>query len=539
MLVSTYDAFVQQTDQSRGLSSEERRDVAIYGLASEVGSVVAAIKKRLLAGGGKATWNVPDQEIIDELGDVIWYCFSLARIANPAKPINIFALDIANLKQELSAENARAIDIARVLPESNRTAFLQAAEAFPRRTREMEFEDYQKLAFLTARTQGRELAQVCLAVLWQLTAQLFRHYLPATELRLNQALSDKPINDVLGEIAWHISALASIFSLKLSDVAAANMAKVSKRWDASITPLHDEEFPLNERFPRRFEIAFVSLGAGRSRMYLDGQRLGDDLTDNAYEEDGYRFHDVMHVALVAKLGWSPVLRSLMGRKRKSLARIDEVEDGARARIVEEAVIKAIHAEGERLAVLRGDGLPGEPLRLFPTRGEIGYGFLKFISTFVSDLEVAKNAFPEWESAIMEGFQIFDQLRRTGGGTIKVDLTARSLSFTPQVFLDLRGRVVGLGSACQPVSGDPSDTTAISGAEQAALKGAVLEALGLAQDVVAMAELAVARNDAGLLSVTASGGVQDAIWARKVVCFKATIARRQGELCATALALSDD
>lgn len=539
MLVSTYDAFVQQTDQSHGLSREERRDIAIYGLASEVGSVVAAIKKRLLAGGGEATWNIPDQEIIDELGDVIWYCFSLARIANPAKPINIFALDISNLKQELSAQNARAMDIARVLPESNRTAFLRAAEAFPRRTRDMEFEDYQKLAFLTARTQGRELAQVCLAVLWQLTAQLFRHYLPATELQLNRALSDKPINDVLGEIAWHISALASIFSLKLSDVAAANMAKVSKRWDASITPLHDEDFPPNERFPRRFEIAFVSLGAGRSRMYLDGRRLGDDLTDNAYEEDGYRFHDVMHVALVAKLGWSPVLRSLMGRKRRSIARIDEVEDGARARIVEEAVIKAIHAEGERLANIRGDGVPGEPLRLFPTCGEIGYGFLKFISTFVADLEVAKNAFPEWESAIMEGFQIFDQLRRTGGGTIKVDLAARSLSFTPQVFLDLRGRVVGLGSACQAVRGNPSDAAAISMAEQAALKGAVVEALGLAQDVRALTDLAVARNDAGLVSVEASGAVQDVIWARKVVCFKATITRRHGELCATALALSDD
>lgn len=539
MLVSTYDAFVQQTDQSHGLSSEERRDIAIYGLASEVGSVVAAIKKRLLAGGGAATWNVPDQEITDELGDVIWYCFSLARIVNPSRPINIFALDISNLKQELSANNARAMDIARVLPESNRTAFLQAAEAFPRRTREMEFEDYQDLAFLTARTQGRELAQVCLAVLWQLTAQLFRHHLPETELQLNRALRDKPINDVLGEIAWHISALASIFGLKLSDVAAANMVKVSKRWDTSITPLHDENFPPNEQFPRTFEIAFVSLGAGRSRMYLDGERLGDDLTDNAYEEDGYRFHDVMHVALVAKLGWSPVLRSLMGRKRRSLPRVDEVEDGARARIVEEAVIKAIHAEGEHLAILRGDGLPGEPLRLFPTRGEIGYGFLKFISTFVADLEVAKNAFPEWEDAIMEGFQIFDKLRRTGGGTITVDLIARSLSFTPRVFLDLRGRVVGLGSACQGVRGDQADRTLVAEAEQAALKRAVLEALGLPNDMDALADLTVARNDAGLVSVEASGAVQDAIWARKVVCFKATVARRQGELCATTLALSDD
>lgn len=534
MLVSTYDAFVQETDQSHGLSASERMDVAIYGLASEVGSVVAAIKKRLLAGGGEASWNVPDQEITDELGDVIWYCFSLAKIANPDRPINIFTRDISNLKRELSAGDARALHLARLLPEQNRTAFLEAAAAFPRRTREMEFEDYQALAFLTARTQGRELAQICLAVLWQLTAQLFRHHLPETELQLNRAVRDQPVNDVLGEIAWHISALASIFGLRLSDVAAANMAKVSKRWDTSKTPLHDEAFPQNERFPRTFQIAFVSLGAGRSRMYIDGRRLGDDLTDNAYQEDGYRFHDVMHIALVAKLGWSPVLRSLMGRKRRSIARVDEVEDGARARIVEEAVIKAIHAEGERLAVLRGDGQPGEPRRLFSTRGEIGYGFLKFISTFVTDLEVAQNAFPEWEGAIMEGFEIYDRLRRTGHGTIEVDLNARSMHFTPEVYLDIRGKVVGLGSASCPVENDMTED-----ADQTALREAVLEAIGCRSDEGTCRQLTVNRNDSGLVSVEASGVVQDAIWARKVVGFKATVARRGLEVHATALALADD
>lgn len=541
MLVSSYDAFVQETDQSYGLSVGERTDIAIYGLASEVGSVVAAIKKRLLAGSGEATWNVPDQEIIEELGDVIWYCFSLAKIANPGKPINIFARDISNLKRELSAGDARAEQIERVLPKQNRTEFLEAASAFPKRTREMEFEDYQKLAFLTARTQGRELARVCLAVLWQLTAQLFRNKLPASELQLNRAIQDQPINDVLGEIAWHISALASIFGLNLSDVAEANVKKIAKRWDKTKTGLHDETFPPTERFPRIFEIAFVSLGAGRSRMYFDGKRLGDDLTDNAYKEDGYRFHDVMHIALVAKLGWSPVLRSLMGRKRKSSPKTDEVEDGARARIVEEALIKAIHAEGERLASLRGGGLSGEPLRLFPTRGEIGFGFLKFISTFVADLEVAKNAFPEWESAIFEGFELFDRLRREGSGTIKVDLNTRSMVFTPDVFLDLKGKVVGLGSACRACeAGQLTDTSSVDECETAAAAGAILEAIGLTStDISGKNDLIITRGDRGLVSVKGSGAVQEAIWARKVVCFRSTVARDGGVIHATALALTDD
>jgi hypothetical protein len=51
-------------------------------------------------------------------------------------------------------------------------------------------------------------------------------------------------------------------------------------------------------------------------MYWSGHRLGDDLTDNARDDDGYRFHDVMHLANVANLGWSPVLRKMMGRRRR-------------------------------------------------------------------------------------------------------------------------------------------------------------------------------------------------------------------------------
>jgi hypothetical protein len=58
MLISDYDRFVQKSDQSASRPVEERIDIAIYGLAAEVGSVVAAIKKRLLAEGGQESWNI-------------------------------------------------------------------------------------------------------------------------------------------------------------------------------------------------------------------------------------------------------------------------------------------------------------------------------------------------------------------------------------------------------------------------------------------------------------------------------------------------
>ncbi len=65
--------------------------------------------------------------------------------------------------------------------------------------------------------------------------------------------------------------------------------------------------------------------------------MGDPLTDNSHVDNGYRFHDVFHLAYAAVLGWSPVTRKLMGRKRKSNANIDEAEDSGRAIVSEEGI----------------------------------------------------------------------------------------------------------------------------------------------------------------------------------------------------------
>lgn len=432
MLVSFYDSFVQRTDQSLSLPLQDQMEIAAYGVVSEIGSVVSAVKKRLLANAGRSAWNIPDADIVEELGDVIWYCFALARQANPDRPVNIFASDIASLKHELRSPGARAERLRGVLDPSKRQLFLAAAEQFPRRTRDLTFDDYQKIAFLTARTTDRVLAEVCLVVLQQLGAELLRRGLPQIERELNTVVADREINSILGEIAWHVAALASLYGLQLDDIAATNIAKVSDRWDRTIkTPLHDTNAPASERFPRCFEVAFVTSAPGRSKMYLNGRQLGDELSDNAYDDDGYRFHDVMHLANVAKLGWSPVLRSLMKRKRKSQPTTDEVEDGARAQIVEEAVIKAIHAEGTRLAIKRDQSVVG-PVRLFPSSAEITFGFLKSIRTLVVDLEVAANRYSEWEAAVIEGYDVFHRLRIAGEGTVKVDLNARSLTFDPAI-----------------------------------------------------------------------------------------------------------
>lgn len=532
MLVSEYDLFVQDTDKTKEKSLSERRDIATFGLAAEIGSVTAAIKKRLLADKAPADWGTPNAEISHELGDVMWYCFALARIANDgSKPVNIFAHNIAKLRREIRGDSKKSARLRDVLGQEKCESFLEAAKAFPKQTRRMRFEDYQNTAFLTARTSEKVLVEVCLTVLSQLTATLFRHGLPDIELELNQAIENRPINDILGEIAWHLSALASSYGLSLEEIAQANMKKVSQRYlRTDPTPLHDSNFPEQERFPRRFEVVVVSTSQSRSRMYLNGKRLGDDLTDNAYEDDGYRFHDVMHFANVAKLGWSPVLRSLMKLKRKSQPRKDEVEDGARAKIVEEAIIKAIHTEGVRLAQLRNPGEQWTKQQLFLNRAEISNHFIEFIRNFVADLEVEKNKSWEWEDAIVDGYAIFHRLRTERQGTITVDLDKRSIEFDSQVCLDLAGKVAGIGSA---IADQPER-------RNLCLKEAIVRSLGLEPDPALLCDVDVTELNGGIVSVKAREKVQQAIWDKRIVSFRTTITTTQdGGAYFNALALSDD
>ncbi len=535
LLVSEYDQFVLDSDQSAHRPLEERIEIAIFGLAAEIGSVVAAVKKRLLGEGGPEEWNAPNDEILEELGDVMWYSFSLAKHANPTKPVNIFAHDIAKLRVELSSQDERARRIRRVLDPSKREAFLQAAQHFPKKTRTLTFEAYQELAILTARTSDKTLVEVCLAVLWQLSAELFRHTLPDVELELNQSIADRPINDILSEIAWHISALSCMYGLTLSDVARRNMEKVAYRQNREHpTPLHDRNCSAAEQLPRQMAISFVTVSAGRSRMYLGGRQLGNELTDNAYDDDGYRFHDIMHLANLAKLGWSPVVRGLLGRKRKSDPMVDQVEDGARATIVEEAVIKTIHSEGQRLASLRGPQPVNQPVRLFVSPRDLTFRFLKFIHNFVGGLEVDKNRYWEWEEAIMEGHEIFYQLRCEGQGTVTLDLDQRTITFDPDVHVDLAGRVAGFGSATLNV--EPGDD---SSARLLVQRMAVINALGLPFSNQLLEEVELKEIGGGGICVKAQGSVRDAMWSKEVVSFKTTVVSvAHNQLHATVLVMAD-
>lgn len=547
MKAADYNNFVRRTDQYATKPRAERHAIALYGLVGEIGSLVSAVKKKILAEGGEVGWDQPNEEIKEEIGDVLWYCYSLAQTVNGGS-FDILAHDIALLKREIGGQNERAEKIGAALNPTSKDAFLAAAQAFPP-VGGCSFDDYQKLAFKTARTDGRVLLEVCLAVLPQLGAELLRATLPEIELTLNKNIADRPPNTVLGEVTWHLAAIASLYHLSLDEIVAFNQAKVSFRADRGTpTPLHDDGRESQEQFPRVFDVAFVRIGRGRSRMYFQGRRLGDDLTDNANEDDGYRFHDVLHLALIAHLGWSPVVRGMMKRKRDD---VDEVEDGGRAKVVEELVLKAIHSEGERQAIEAGRCSVDGPVRIFPDRSTITFRLLKTLRTYVEGLEVWKNAYWEWEDAIFEGCEVFFQLRQHRQGTVHVDLERRRLTFSSMVAADVSGSTVSLGMGTAAADGQEESRNVLSEAEREwarsqgslahtlAAKRALFDALGLSQNTsTPWCELELRIFDLNRMSVNASGEVQNRIWAMRAVEHKVAFTAAVGQVFCTVAVIAD-
>src|SRR5208282_82512 len=134
------------------------------------------------------------------------------------------------------------------------------------------------------------------------------------------------VAEELGDILWYVANVASKFKLSLNDIAEQNLGKVEDRWSlpTGTRRLYDERLPESQQLPRRFEYSFEHRsidGVAKVVMVdrLSGDSIettGDPLTDNAYEDDGYRFHDILHLAFAACLGWSPVLRKLLRNKNK-------------------------------------------------------------------------------------------------------------------------------------------------------------------------------------------------------------------------------
>lgn len=196
-----------------------------------------------------------------------------------------------------------------------------------------------------------------------------------------------------------------------------NLSKTRGRFlvpDPNTVPTFDHAFEEDERIPEYFEMKIVRRNSG-TYVQWNGVFIGEPLTDNIEDEDGYRFHDVFHFAHASVLHWSPTFRALIKHKRKSNPKIDEAQDGGRAIVVEEGLTAWIFSRAKELGFFEG-------------QKSLSFDMLKTIQQFVSGYEVEQCPLKLWEDAIIQGYEVFRNVRSNEGGTVIGDRRNRRISY---------------------------------------------------------------------------------------------------------------
>jgi NTP pyrophosphatase (non-canonical NTP hydrolase) len=288
----------------------------------------------------------------------------------------------------------------------------------------MRFDDYQKRAKDTDRlgAQRQNPLTVALYGLAGETGSL--HTLYKKRLRDGDQFTgfgDK-VKEELGDILWYLTAIATIEGLSLTDIAVHNLEKTNSRWlptgDDDWVDF-DEHFLPEEQLPRLFTAQFVATveeGISKVEVFVDGVQCGAKLNDNAYESDGYRFHDIFHMTCAALLGWSPVVRALMKRKRKSDKQTDEVEDGGRAIVTDEALAAVVFSYAVRHTYL-------DEIKV------LDWQLLDLCHDLTGPFEVGKRSRFEWEQTILKTFEIWRKVQNHGGGWVRFDRKSRTVEFS--------------------------------------------------------------------------------------------------------------
>ncbi|MDP3760699.1 MAG: nucleoside triphosphate pyrophosphohydrolase family protein [Ramlibacter sp.] len=362
---SRYAAEISETDV---LDPRDLNPV-LLGLYGEVGGIMATAKKHVREGDRYPGYA---KAALEEFGDTLWYLAAICRRLD---------VDLAGLFDEASAGTSyRQIGVASDLP-------------------------------------GGGCARVSIPVSTaSLDTRLFKLGRSAASL-----LDGPPDQDKLVNFARDYLEALNGAQLVFSDVVQGNLRKARGAFVApDFTQLPDfdgQKFGPEEQLPRNFAIRVNQRPSGKTYLQWHGVFIGDPLTDNIGDPDGYRFHDVFHLANAAILHWSPVMRALIKHKRKSIAAYDEAEDGGRAIVVEEGVTAWIFAQAK-------------DLKFFDGQTRVSLGLLKTIGEFVKGFEVDKCPLKLWERSILQGYAVFREIRAAQGGWIIGDRAKRTLSYQP-------------------------------------------------------------------------------------------------------------
>ena len=128
---------------------------------------------------------------------------------------------------------------------------------------------------------------------------------------------------------------------------------------------------------------------------------------------------MFHLAYLALLGWSPVCRRFFKRKRKSNPKVDEVEDGGRAAVIDEAISALVFDHAKAYSYYNSEA------------STVNYELLSTIKDLTERLEVRRCSMHDWERAILEGFRIWRMVEENNGGIIIGDLLAKTIEYEPQ------------------------------------------------------------------------------------------------------------
>ena len=344
-----------QTDRLSG----NRNHVTLLatGLFGETGSVLAELKKTVRERGAYPSYQ---NRLMEEIGDLLWYFARLVAVLAPSDMQKLDGLAERSAQRDDNADNDLLHD-----------------------------------AFTLGGAAGALLATL-------------------------QQNTDNVIPSQLGTIWRALLRVAAGARVDVREAAAKNLQKTQSRWppERDFVPLFDERFDQTEQIPQRLDVEFRQIRRGSKQAVLlrcNGLNIGDRLTDNIDHPDFYRFHDVFHLAHAVYLGWSPIVRVLLNCKRKSNPRVDENQDGARARIIEEAVTAVVFSRAKET-------------RFYDGVDHVDYDLLKTISEFVRGFEVEDIPLWQWEAAILNGYRVFRALRDNGGGTVTADLINRDLRY---------------------------------------------------------------------------------------------------------------
>jgi NTP pyrophosphatase (non-canonical NTP hydrolase) len=342
-------------------SNPRKRHIPAFGTIGELGSLVSELKKSLRDG---RAYTEGGQNIIEEFGDVLWY---LAAICS-------------HYKFKMSELIARSPPLK--LPRRRFAHIYAMVRTIPTLT-----EEFESFPARPTPAQRRKLA------------------------------------DSIGAAGRITLQALQVEKLDLATVLSANLSKVHSMFSKEIRPARcfdGHKTPDYERLPRRLHIQFLERRRGKDRreviMRVNGLNIGDRLTDNAAMEDGYRYHDAFHLGFTAALGWSPVIRSVFRCKRKNNPQKDEVEDGARAAIIEEAIAQTVFNYALGHSMLR-------------KLDRLDHGFLKLIRRMARNLEVNVCELHEWQRAILVGFKAFRDLTENRGGWLILNAEKQSLTYS--------------------------------------------------------------------------------------------------------------